>query len=165
MQTGDRAGVQIPSSAPYKNYHRFDIVIKPFLVEIISIIFETTRYIELFLENLLFNGNHELKNRYLHIRWNEKVDIERIKMEIAKEKVDIEKVKISKTIRKNIEILYQALKDFEYFGRKEIIDVLKMSPSGASKLISKLLDTKVIIQVFKHGKGKYCFNINRVNYE
>ena len=40
-----------------------------------------------------------------------------------------------------------------------------MSPSGASKLISKLLDTKVIIQVLKHGKGKYCFNINRGNYE
>ena len=77
----------------------------------------------------------------------------------------MKKTKISKTIRKNIEILYQALKDFEYFGRKEIIDVLKMSPSGASKLISKLLDAKVIIQVLKHGKGKYCFNINRVNSE
>ena len=128
-------------------------------------IFETTKYVELFLENLLFNGNNELKNRYLHIRWNEKVDIEQIKVDIAKNKVDIENAKISKTIRKNIEILYQALKDFEYFGRKEIIDVLKMSPSGASKLISKLLDTKVIIQVLKHGKGKYCFNINRVNYE
>ena len=128
-------------------------------------IFETTRYIELFLENLLFNGNNELKNRYLHIRWNEKEDIEQIKVDITKNKVDIEKAKISKTIRKNIEILYQALKDFEYFGRKEIIDVLKMSSSGASKLISKLLDTKVIIQVSKHGKGKYCFNINGVNYE
>ena len=165
MQTGDRAGVQIPSSAPYKNYHRLDTAIKPFLVEIISIIFETTRYIELFLENLLFNGNNELKNRYLHIRWNEKEDIGQIKVDITKKKVDIEKVKISKTIRKNIEILYQALKDFEYFGRKEIIDVLKMSPSGASKLISKLLDTKIIIKVLKHGKGKYCFNKDRVNYE
>ena len=71
----------------------------------------------------------------LHIRWNEKEDIE--------------KAKICKTMRKDIEILYQALKDFEYFGRKEITDVLKMSPSGASKLISKLLDTKVIIQVLK----------------
>ena len=39
-------------------------------------IFETTKYIELFLENLLFNGSNELKNRYLHIRWNEKEDIE-----------------------------------------------------------------------------------------
>ena len=51
-------------------------------------IFQTTRYIELFLENLLFNGNNDLKNRYLHIRWNEKVDID-------KKKVDIENVKIS----------------------------------------------------------------------
>ena len=93
------------------------------------------------------------------------MDIEQIKVDITKNKVDIEKADISKTIRKNIEILYQALKDFEYFGRKEIIDVLKMSPSGASKLISKLLDTKVIIQVLKHEKGKYCFNINRGNYE
>ena len=86
-------------------------------------------------------------------------------MDITKKKVDIEKTKISKTIRKNIEILYQALKDFEYFGRKEIIDVLKMSPSGASKLISELLDKKLIIQVLKHGKGKYRFNIDIVNYE
>ena len=40
-----------------------------------------------------------------------------------------------------------------------------MSPSGASKLISKLLDAKIIIKVLKHGKGKYCFNKDRVNYE
>lgn len=119
----------------------------------------------MFLENLLFNRNNELKNRYLHIRWNEKEDIEEIKVDITNNKVDIGNANISKAIRKNAEILLQALKDFEYFSRKEIIDVLKMSPSGASKLISKLLDAKIIIKVLKHGKGKYCFNINRVNYE
>ena len=128
-------------------------------------IFETTRYIELFLENLLFNGNNDLKNRYLHIKRNEKVDIDKKKVDIGQIKVDIENIKISKTIRKNFEILYLALKDFEYFGRKEIIDVLKISPSGASKLISELLDKKLIIQVLKHGKGKYRFNIDIVNYE
>ena len=121
-------------------------------------IYETTKYIELFLRNLLFKENYELKNRYLHIGWNGKEDIEQ-------KKVDIGKVKISKTIRKNIAILFQTLKDYEYFGRKEMIDVLKMSPSGASKLISKLLDTKVLIPVSKHGKGKYRFNISKVNYE
>ena len=42
-------------------------------------ILETTRYIELFLENLLFNGNNGQKNRYLHIRWNQKVDIDKKK--------------------------------------------------------------------------------------
>ena len=31
-------------------------------------IFGSTRYIELFLENFLFNRNNNLKNRYLHIR-------------------------------------------------------------------------------------------------
>ncbi|MGM9969490.1 MAG: hypothetical protein ACI35S_03735 [Anaeroplasma sp.] len=75
-------------------------------------IYETTRYIELFLKNLLFNENHELKNRSLHIRWNDKEDIEHRKVEIAKKKVDIDKTKISKTIRKNIEMLYLELKDF-----------------------------------------------------
>ena len=93
------------------------------------------------------------------------MDIEQIKVDITKNKVDIEKADISKTIRKNFEILYFALKNFEYFGRKEIIDVLKISPSGASKVISELLDKKLIIQVLKQGKGKYRFNIDIVNYE
>ena len=65
-------------------------------------ILETTRYIELFLENLLFNGNNGQKNRYLHIRWNQKVDIDKKKVDIDKKKVDIENIKISKTIRKSI---------------------------------------------------------------
>lgn len=121
-------------------------------------IYETTKYIELFLRNLLFNENHDLKNRYLHINWNKKVDIE-------DKKVDIQEIEISKTIIKNVEALFNALNNFEYFGRKEIMDVLNMSSSGASKLISKLLDTKVIVPVLNHGKGKYCFNINEVKYE
>lgn len=31
----------------------------------------TTLYLEKFFENLLYNGNNELKNRYLHIDWHE----------------------------------------------------------------------------------------------
>ncbi|WP_303707379.1 Fic family protein [Phascolarctobacterium succinatutens] len=31
----------------------------------------TTVYLEKFFENLLYNGNNELKNRYLHIDWHE----------------------------------------------------------------------------------------------
>jgi len=53
----------------------------------------------------------------------------------------------------------------EYFGRNEIINILKMSPSGASKLISKLLELKVIIPISNHGKGKYIFNIKGISYE
>lgn len=32
-------------------------------------IYATTLYLESFFENLLFGGNNELKNRYLHINW------------------------------------------------------------------------------------------------
>ena len=38
-------------------------------------IFETTKYLEMFLRNLILNEKNELKNRYLHINWNKKVDI------------------------------------------------------------------------------------------
>ena len=54
-------------------------------------ILETTRYIELFLENLLFNGNNDLKNRYLHIKWNEKVDIEQKKWTLIRKKWTLNK--------------------------------------------------------------------------
>ena len=33
-------------------------------------VFETTKYLELFLRNTLLNENHELNNRYLHIKFN-----------------------------------------------------------------------------------------------
>ena len=46
-----------------------------------------------------------------------------------------------------------------------ILDVLNMSSSGASKLILKLLELQIIKPVFGHGKGKYCFNIVGVKYE
>ena len=61
--------------------------------------------------------------------------------------------------------LYKVLSNFEYFGRKEIVKILNMSSSGASKLISKLLDLKIIKPVLGHGKGKYCFNIVEIKYE
>ena len=56
-------------------------------------ILETTRYIELFLENLLFNGNNGQKNRYLHIRWNQKVDIEQKKWTLIRKKWTLKMLK------------------------------------------------------------------------
>ena len=70
-----------------------------------------------------------------------------------------------KPTKKNIETLYNSLLNVDYFGRNEIIKVLNLSPAGASKLISNLLDLQVTIPVLGHGKGKYCFNIIGVNYE
>ena len=38
------------------------------------------------------------------------------------------------------------------------MNILKLSPFGASKLISLLLDNKIIIHIKGHGKGKYAFS-------
>ncbi len=128
-------------------------------------IYETTKYLELFLKNLIYNENNELKNRYLHIRFEEKVDIEDGKVDIESKKVDIHSLKLTSKMKINIDALYRTLSTFDYFGRNEIINALNISPAGASKLISKLLEFKVIRPVLGHGKGKYCFNITGVNYE
>ena len=121
-------------------------------------IYDTTIYLEYFLNNLLFGSKNELKNRYLHINWNEKVDI-------GVEKVDIQSLKLTLPMRNNVISLFKVLSNLEYFGRNEIIKVLNMSSSGASKLISKLLELQIIKHISGHGKGKYCFNIVGVNYE
>lgn len=106
----------------------------------------------MFLRNLIYGEHNDLKNRYLNINWNKKVDIEN-------KKVDIESLKLSSPMRKNINILFMKLSNIDYFGRTEIIEILKLSPSGASKLIAKLLELKIIIPVLGHGKSKYRFNI------
>ena len=42
------------------------------------------------------NGNNELKNRYLHIRWNEKVDIEQKKWILIRIKWTLKRLKFLK---------------------------------------------------------------------
>lgn len=128
-------------------------------------VYETTEYLELFLKNLILKENNELKNRYLHISLHEEVDIDSRKVDIKNEKVDIDTLKLTAKLRKNIISLYHILFKKEYFGRNEIMNILKMSPSGASKLISKLLELEVIIPISNHGKGKYIFNIKGISYE
>ena len=128
-------------------------------------IYDTTKYLEDFLNNLLFGTNYELKNRHLHINWNKKVDIGNEKVDIGGKKVDIESLKLVSPLKNNVISLYKVLSNLEYFGRKEIVKVLNMSSSGASKLISKLLDLKIIKPVLGHGKGKYCFSIVEIKYE
>ena len=128
-------------------------------------IYDTTKYLEDFLNNLLFGSNIELKNRHLHINWDKKVDIDIEKVDIHNEKVNIESLKLTSTMRKNIISLFKVLSNLDYFGRSEVVKVLNMSSSGASKLISKLLDFQIIRPVFGYGKGKYCFNIVGVKYE
>lgn len=127
---------------------------------------ETTEYLEVFLRNLLLNEKNELHNRNLHISglWNiEKVDIGSEKVDIENEKVDIESVLAEKARGfsfKTIVHIHRLFEKFgfeEVFGRSAVMELLELKGSGASKLLSNLLQTDIIEPVSGYGKGKYKF--------
>lgn len=129
-------------------------------------IHETTEYLEIFLRNLLLNENNELHNRNLHISGmltDEKVDIESEKADIQNEKVDIESVLSEKgkdfSVKTTVHIqrLFEKFGFDEIFGRSAIMELLELKASGASKLISNLIQSDIIKPVSGHGKGKYKF--------
>ena len=122
-------------------------------------IYETTEYLEAFLRNLLLNEKNELHNRNLHISGllnNEKVDIE-------SEKVDIESLlsgKIGKFSVKTTVHIYRLFEKYgfdEVFGRSAVMELLELKGSGASKLLSNLVQADIIEPVSGYGKGKYKF--------
>ena len=122
-------------------------------------IYETTEYLEAFLRNLLLNEKNELHNRNLHISGllnEEKVDI-------GDTKVDIESVLSEKgsdfSVKTTIHIhrLFEKFGFDEVFGRSAVMELLELKGSGASKLLSNLVQADIIEPVSGHGKGKYKF--------
>ena len=122
-------------------------------------IHETTEYLELFLRNLLLNEQNELQNRNLHISGllnKEKVDIQGAK-------VDIESVLSAKgsdfTVKTTVHIhrLFEKFGFDGVFGRSVVMELLELKSSGASKLLSNLVQADIIEPVSGHGKGKYKF--------
>lgn len=107
-------------------------------------IFGNNQYLILFLRNLILNEQNELKNRYLHINWIS-----------ASPKTS--QHRISSVTNSNYLKLCESLSKSDYFGRTDIISVLNLSQSGASKLIAKLLNAELIEPVKGFGKGKYRF--------
>ena len=129
-------------------------------------IHETTEYLELFLRNLLLNEQNELQNRNLHISGllnKEKVDIQGAKVDIQGAKVDIESVLSAKgsdfTVKTTVHIhrLFEKFGFDGVFGRSAVMELLELKSSGASKLLSNLVQADIIEPVSGHGKGKYKF--------
>ena len=129
-------------------------------------IHETTEYLELFIRNLLLNEHNQLKNRFLHIKEQngfQKVDIDASKVDTQSQKVDIESIlaengdQFSNKTALHIRLLFEKY-DFEkIFGRSDVMQLLGLKASGASKFLSKILNAGIIELVSGCGKGKYRF--------
>ena len=94
---------------------------------------------------------------------DEKVDIEGTKVDIGGKKVDIERVLSEKesdfSVKTKVHIrkLFEKFGFDEVFGRSAVMELLELKKSGASKLISNLVQADIIESVSGHGKGKYRF--------
>lgn len=129
-------------------------------------IHETTEYLEVFLRNLLLNEKNELYNRDLHISGlltSEKVDIESKKVDIRSGKVDIESAlsvkgkDFSPKTAIHVRRLFEKFGYDKVFGRSAVMEVTDLKKSGASKLLSNLVQADIIESVSGYGKGKYQF--------
>lgn len=113
----------------------------------------------MFLRNLLLNEKNELHNRNLHISglFNHK------KVDIRDEKVDIQSVfaekdcGLSKKTLSHIHRLFEKFGFEQVFGRTEVMELLGLKASSASKLLSNLLQADIVETVSGYGKGKYKF--------
>ena len=123
---------------------------------------------EAFLRNLLLNEKNELHNRNLHISGllnEERVDIGDAKVDIRNRKVDIESVLPEKgsdfSVKTTIHIhrLFEKFGFDEVFGRSAVMELLGLKGSGASKLLSNLVQADIIEPVSGHGKGRYKFKM------
>ena len=134
---------------------------------------ETTEYLEMFLRNLLLDEKNELHNRSMHISGRfEETDFESAKADIGNMEADIESKKADirnkllafsdmiseKTINHTFE-LFSICGIEEYFGRTIVEDITGLKSTRASELIKLLVDSKVIVSVTGHGKGKYRFQL------
>ncbi len=126
-------------------------------------VYEDMSFLELFLRNLLLGEKNELKNRYMHIRWDETThskDKRHIERHIPDENHILKRLEaeaVSSRTKTNILKLYDSFGKERIFGRGDVVDVLGITEKPASTLLGKMYKLKLTEKITGAGKGKYRF--------
>ena len=128
---------------------------------------EDMSFLEAFLRNLLMGEKNELKNRYMHIRWDETTHsedkrhiIQHIEQHIPDENDILEVLdsnKVSSRTKDNIVRLHEAFGMEKVFGRSDVIEILGITEKPASTLLGKMHSIGITEKITGTGKGKYRF--------
>ena len=109
-------------------------------------------------------GEHnELKNRYMHIRWEEtahSTSKQHIEQHIQEQNSILNLLdtkEISSKMKSNITKLYEAFGMEKIFGRSDVIEVLGITERPASTLLGKMYSLGLTEKITGAGKGKYRF--------
>lgn len=116
-------------------------------------IHETTKYLELFLRNLLLNEHHPLRNRTLHISgsFEKTQDAHMTSAEL------LAKDDFTEKTASYIERLREAVGTWHAFGRSDVQRILSLKPTRSSELLRQMAEHGVIGRVTGYGKGKFRF--------
>lgn len=128
---------------------------------------EDISFLETFLRNLLMDEKNELKNRYMHIRWDETThsgEKQHIKQRIKQHIPDgneilkrLDAEVISSRAKTNVHKLYAEFGRERIFGRGDVMEVLGITENPASALLRKMYELKLTEKISGAGKGKYRF--------
>lgn len=116
-------------------------------------------FLEAFLRNLLMGEQNELKNRYMHIRWDEtthstgKQHIEGENSILAL----LDTKEVSSKMKGNILKLHEAFGMEKVFGRADVVEVLGITERPASTLLGRMYSLELTEKITGAGKGKYRF--------
>ncbi|MDO4803489.1 MAG: antitoxin VbhA family protein [Lachnospiraceae bacterium] len=104
-----------------------------------------------------------LKNRYMHIRWDEtthstgKQDVkQRIEGENSILTI-LDTKKVSLKMKENILKLHEAFGMEKVFGRADVVEVLGITERPASTLLGKMYSLELTEKITGVGKGRYRF--------
>lgn len=112
-------------------------------------VYETTEYLELFLRNLLLDEQNQLRNRRLHIRYDNNTDFER----------KIENIQATLKTKENVRTMFDEYGVDKSFGRGAVMELLDLKQTRTSELLAWLLEENIIETMAGEGKGKYRFKL------
>lgn len=128
---------------------------------------EDMSFLEAFLRKLLMGEQNELKNRYMHIRWDEtthsmgKQHIQQhVQQHIEGENsilTLLDTKEVSSKMKGNILKLHEAFGMERVFGRADVVEVLGITERPASTLLGRMYSLELTEKITGAGKGKYRF--------
>ena len=126
-------------------------------------VYEDMSFLEAFLRNLLMGEKNELKNRYMHIRWDKTTHSDskqHIEQHIEGENSllkTLDAKEISPKMKANIIKLHEAFGMEKVFGRSDVVKVLEITERPASTLLGKMYSLNLTEKITGAGKGRYRF--------
>lgn len=122
-------------------------------------------FLENFFRNMLLGEHHEMRNRYLHVKYRGNEGMRSSHDDIAVENAEIrqetagivqrlENTKLNASTKEKILAVIHGVSG-DIFGASKVMELTGCKPTAATSLIKKLLALEIIKPVVGHGKGKY----------